>query len=110
MTEVRAEDLTNSESVGAIADLSNWSPSGEDEDDVENDSDRKELEEEINKIIMDFIKRHPLQSVEENGEFWEDVINRFRDNRGLNLMTLYSFARFDIINEMHEHLIDEDIV
>ena len=25
-------------------------------------------------------------------------------------MTMYSFVRFDIMNEMYEHLIDEDII
>ena len=101
MAEIRIEDL-NSETVGVIADLSNWTPSDEEVDD---DSYRKELEEELNKI-QDFIKRHPLPSE----EFWEDVINRFRDNSGLNLMTIYSLVRFDIINEMYENLIDEDII
>ena len=106
MAETRFEDL-NLENVEVIADLSNWTPSDEEDDD--NDSYRKDLEEELNKI-KDFIKRHPLPSVDENGEFWEDVINRFRDNSGLNLMTIYSFVRFDIMNEMYENLTDEDII
>ena len=76
MTEIRIENL-NLENVGLIADLSNWTPS--DEEDYDNDSYRKELEEELNKI-KDFIKRHPLPRVDENEEFWEDVINRLRDH------------------------------
>ena len=70
---------------------------------------RKELEEELNKI-KDFIKRHPLPPVDENEEFWNAVINRFRDNSGLNLMAIYSFVRFDIRKEMNENLTDEDII
>ena len=106
MADIRIEDL-NLENVGVIADLSNWMLSDDEDDD--NDSCRKELEEELNKI-KDLIKRHPLPSVDENKEFWVDVINRFRDNSGLNLMTIYSFVRIDIINEMYENLIDEDII
>ena len=95
------------EHVGVIVDLSNWVLSDE-EDDV-NDSYKKELDDELNKI-KDFVKRHPLPSVDENEEFWKDVINRFRDNSGLNLMTIYSFVRFDIMKEMYEHLTDEVII
>ena len=62
MAEVRLEDL-NFENVGAIGDLSIWTPPDEEDDD--NDSYRKELEEELNKI-KDFIKRHPLPPVDEN--------------------------------------------
>ena len=80
-----------------------------DEEDDDNDSYKKELDEELNKI-KDFIKRHPLPAVDENEEFWNDVISRFRDNSGLNLMTIYSFVRFDIMKEMYENLTDEDII
>ena len=76
MTEIRLEDL-NLENVGVIADLSNWTLSDEEDDD--NDSYKKELDDELNKI-KDVIKRHPLPPVDENEEFWKDVINRFRDN------------------------------
>ena len=106
MAEVTLEDL-NLENVGVIADLSNWTLSDEEDDD--NDSYRKELEQELNKI-KDFIKRHPLPPVDENEEFWKDVINRFRDNSGFNLMAIYSFVRFDIMKEMYENLTDEDII
>ena len=106
MTEIRLEDL-NLENVGVIADLSNLVLSDEEDDD--NDSYKKELDEELNKI-KDFIKRHPLPPVDENEEFWKDVISRFRDNSGLNLMAIYSFVRFDILKEMYENLTDEDII
>ena len=101
MAEIRLEN------VGVIADLSNWTLSDEEDDD--NDSYKKELDEELNKI-KDFIKRHPLPPVDENEEFWKDVISRFRDNSGLNLMVIYSFVRFDIMKEMYENLTDEDII
>ena len=106
MAGIRLED-SNLENVGVIADLTNWTLSDEEDDD--NDSYRKELEEELNKI-EDFIKRHPLPPVDENEEFWKDVINRFRHNNGLNLMAIYSFVRFDIMKEMYENLTDEDII
>ena len=41
---------------------------------------------------------------------WEDVINRFRDNSGLNLMTIHSFDRSDMNHEMYENLVDKDII
>ena len=62
MRNIKIEEL-NFENVGVIADLSNWTLS--DEEDNDNDSYRKELEEELNKI-QDFIKRHPLPPVDEN--------------------------------------------
>ena len=65
MAGIKLEEL-NLENVGVIADLSNWTLSDEEDDD--NDSYRKELEEELNKI-KDFIKRHPLTPVDENEEF-----------------------------------------
>ena len=99
MRNIKIEEL-NLENVGVIADLSNLTLSDEEDDD--NDSYRKELAEVLNKI-KDFIKRHPLPPVDENEEFWKDVINRFRDNSGLNLMTIYSFVRFDIMKEMYEN-------
>ena len=106
MTEVRLEDL-NLENVGVIADLSNLTLSDEEDDEI--DSYTMKLVEELN-TIKDFIKRHPLPPVDENEEFWKDVINGFRDNSGLNLMTIYSFVRFDIMKEMYENLTDEDII
>ena len=90
-----------------IADLSNLTLS--DEEDDETDSCTMKLVEEWSKI-EDFIKRHPLPPVDENEEFWKDVINRFRGKSGLNLMTIYSFVRFDIMKEMYENLTDEDVI
>ena len=59
--------------------------------------------------IRDFAKCHPMPSPddEEGDTLWKRVIDRMKEAEGVNGMIMYSFARFDIMKKMYEHLTDK---
>ena len=77
-------------------------------DSEDDDWERKEIEKE-DEEIRDFVRCHPMPSPddEEGDKFWKKVIDRMKDNEGVNEMIIYSFVRFDIMKKMYEHLTDK---
>ena len=59
--------------------------------------------------VRDFVKCHPmpLPDDEEGDTFWKKVIDRMKENEGVNAMVIYSFVRFDIMKKMYENLTDK---
>ena len=76
----------------------------EDEEEFYKQAMEKEDEE-----IRDFVRCHPmpLPDDEEGEQFWKKVIDRMKDNEGVNGMIIYSFVRFDIMKKMYENLTDK---
>ena len=80
----------------------------ESEDD---DWERKQIEKEDEEII-NFEKCHPMPSpdYEEGEQFWKKVIDRLKNDQGINAMIIYSFVYFDIIKRMYENLTDKQVI
>ena len=49
----------------------------------------------------------PLPDDEEGETFWKKVIDRMKENEGVNAMVIYSLVRFDIMKKMYENLTDK---
>ena len=82
------------ETMGLYVDFGSES---EDEEEFYKQAMEKEDEE-----IRDFVRCHPmpLPDDEEGEQFWKKVIDRMKDNEGVNGMIIYSFVRFDIMKHM----------
>ena len=93
-------DGLNAENVGVIVDFGS-------ESEDEHECDRKAIEKE-DEEIRDFVKCHPMPSPddEEGEQFWKKVIDRLKNDQGINALTIYSFVNFDIIKRMYENLTD----
>jgi hypothetical protein len=80
-------------------------------DSEDDDWERKEIEKE-DEEIRDFVRCHPMPSPddEEGDKLWKKVIDRMKDNEGVNGMIIYSFVRFDIMKKMYENLTDKKII
>ena len=80
-------------------------------DSEDDDWERKEIEKE-DEEIRDFVRCHPMPSPddEEGDKLWKKVIDRMKDNEGVNGMIIYSFVRFDIMKKMYENLTDKQII
>ena len=80
------------DNIGIYADFGS-----ESEDD---DWERKAIEKE-DEDIRDFVRCHPMPSPddEEGGKFWKKVINRLKNDQGINAMIIYSFVNFDIMKK-----------
>ena len=80
----------------------------ESEDD---DWERKAIEKE-DEEIRDFVRCHPMPSPddEEGDKFWKKVINRLKNDQGINAMIIYSFVKFDIVKTMYENLTDKKVI
>ena len=78
------------------------------ESEDEHECDRQAIEKE-DEEIRDFVRCHPMPSPddEEGEKFWKKVIDRMKDNEGVNGMIIYSFVRFDIMKKMYENLTDK---
>ena len=89
--------VIDTDNIGIIADFG----SDSDVDDWEREAIEKEDEE-----IRDFVKCHPMPTPddEEGEKFWKKVIDRMKENEGVNGMIIYSFVRFDIMKKMYENL------
>ena len=89
------------ETMGLYVDFGSES---EDEEEFYKQAMEKEDEE-----IRDFVRCHPmpLPDDEEGEQFWKKVIDRMKDNEGVNGMIIYSFVRFDIMKKMYENLTDK---
>ena len=70
-------------------------------DSEDDDWERKEIEKE-DEEIRDFVRCHPMPSPddEEGDKLWKKVIDRMKDNEGVNGMIIYSFVRFDIMKKI----------
>ena len=90
------------DNIGIYADFGS-----ESEDD---DWERKAIEEDED--IRDFVRFHPMPSPddEEGGKFWKKVINRLKNDQGINAMIIYSFVNFDIMKKMYENLTDKKVI
>ena len=77
-------------------------------DSEDDDWERKEIEKE-DEEIRDFVRCHPMPSPddEEGDKLWKKVIDRMKDNEGVNGMIIYSFVRFDIMKKMYENLTEK---
>jgi len=85
-------EVIDTGNIGLYADLGSES---------ENDDwERKTIEKE-DEEIRDFVRCHPVPSPDdEEGEtIWKNVIDRMKDNEGVNGMITYSFVRFDIMKK-----------
>ena len=62
--------------------------------------------------IRDFVRCHPVPSPddEEGDKFWKKVIDRLKNDQGLNAMIIYSFVIFDIVKKMYENLTDKKVI
>ena len=71
-------------------------------DSEHDDWERKQIEKE-DEEIRDFVKCHPMPSPddEEGEQFWKKVIDRLKNDQGINAMIIYSFVNFDIIKRMY---------
>jgi len=89
--------------IGLYADFGS-----ETEDD---DWERKAIEKE-DEEIRDFVRCHPMPSpdVQEGDKFWKKVINRLKNDQGINAMIIYSFVKFDIVKTMYENLADKKVI
>ena len=61
------------------------------ESEYEHECDRQAIEKE-DEEIRDFVKCHPMPSPddEEGDKFWKKVINRLKNDQGINAMIIYS--------------------
>ena len=80
-------------------------------DSEDDDWERKEIEKE-DEEIRDFVRCHPMPSPddEKGDKLWKKVIDRMKDNEGVNGMIIYSFVRFDIMKKMYENLTDKTVI
>ena len=81
------------------------------ESEDEHECDRQAIEKE-DEEIRDFVKCHPMPSPDdEEGEYWWfKVIDRLKNDQGINGMIVFSFMRFDIIKRMYENLTKKTII
>ena len=81
------------------------------ESEDEHECDRQAIEKE-DEEIRDFVKCHPMPSPDdEEGEYWWfKVIDRLKNDQGINGMIIFSFIRFDIIKRMYENLTNKTII
>ena len=81
------------------------------ESEDEHKCDRQAIEKE-DEEIRDFVKCHPMPSPDdEEGEYgWFKVIDRLKNDQGINGMIIFSFMRFDIIKRMYEDLTNKTII
>ena len=81
------------------------------ESEDEHECDRQAIEKE-DEEIRDFVKCHPMPSPDdEEGEYWWfKVIDRLKNDQGINGMIIFSFMRFDIIKRMYENLTNKTII
>ena len=95
--------MIDTDNIGIYADFGSES---EDEE-----WERKAIEKE-NEEIRDYVRCHPmpLPDDEEGEQFWKKVINRLKNDQGINAMILYSFVNFDIMKKMYENLTDKKVI
>ena len=81
------------------------------ESEDEHECDRQAIEKE-DEEIRDFVKCHPMPSPDdEEGEYWWfKVIDRLKNDQGINGMIFFSLMRFDIIKRMYENLTNKTII
>ena len=81
------------------------------ESEDEHECDRQAIEKE-DEEIRDFVKCHPMPSPDdEEGEYWWfKVIDRLKNDQGINGMIIFSLMRFDIIKNMYENLTNKTII
>ena len=91
------------DNIGIYADFGS-----ESEDEHECDRQAIEKDEEI----RDFVNCHPMPSPDdEEGEYWWfKVIDRLKNDQGINGMIIFSLMRFDIIKRMYENLTNKTII
>ena len=99
--KIRVIDRDN---IGIYADFGS-------ESEDEHECDRQAIEKE-DEEIRDFVKCHPMPSPDdEEGEYWWfKVIDRLKNDQGINGMIVFSFMRFDIIKRMYENLTKKTII
>ena len=99
-TKIEVIDTGN---IGLYADLGS---------DSENDDWEKTTIEKEHEEIRDFVRCHPMLSPddEEGEKYWKKVIDRMKDNEGVNGMIIYSFVRFDIMKKMYENSTDKKVI
>ena len=100
-TKIQVIDRYN---IGIYADFGS-------ESEDEHECDRQAIEKE-DEEIRDFVKCHPMPSPDdEEGEYWWfKVIDRLKNDQGINGMIIFSFMRFDIIKRMYENLTKKTII
>ena len=96
--------VINSGNIGIYADFGS-----ESEDDYE--CDRRAIEQE-DEEIRDFVRCHPMPSPddEEGEKFWKKVIDRLKNDQGINAMLIFSFVDFEIITRMYENLTNKKVI
>ena len=81
------------------------------ESEDEHECDRQAIEKE-DEEIRDFVKCHPMPSPDdEEGEYWWfKVIDRLKNNQGINEIIFFWLMRFDIIKRMYENPTNKTII
>ena len=81
------------------------------ESEDEHECDRQAIEKE-DEEIRDFVKCHPMPSPDdEEGEYWWfKVIDRMKNDQGINGLIIFLLMRFDIIKRMYENLTNKTII
>ena len=92
------------DNIGVYADFGS-------ESEDEHECDRQAIEKE-DEEIRDFVKCHPMPSPDdEEGEYWWfKVIDRLKNDQGINGMIFFWLMRFDIIKRMYENLTNKTII
>ena len=92
------------DNIGVYADFGS-------ESEDEHECDRQAIEKE-DEEIRDFGKCHPMPSPDdEEGEYWWfKVIDRLKNDQGINGMIFFWLMRFDIIKRMYENLTNKTII
>ena len=100
-TKIQVIDRDN---IGIYADFGS-------ESEDEHECDRQAIEKE-DEEIRDFVKCHPMPSPDdEEGEYWWfKVIDRLKNDQGINGIIFFSLMRFDIIKRMYENLTNKTII
>ena len=52
----------------------------------------------------------PSPDDEEGDKFWTTVINRLKEDQGINAMIIFSFVNFELIKRMYENLTNKKVI
>ena len=68
-----------------------------------------EVEQE-RKEILKFIEENTIPEVENDENFWMNLMNKFSKKHKVNGLVLYGYMNFDIIIKMYKNLTDKTII
>ena len=104
MTSAKVYDMSNvSENVGLYIEVGS---------DSENDDWEREQIEKEDEEIRDFVKCHPLPSIDYEGDnpFWFKAIHRMKDVGKVDAIAIFALADFETIKRMYENITDKKVI